>query len=643
MGELVTKTISNLLTYHFNIPSYQRGYRWDNQQVNDLLDDLLEYSDNKNGDYYCLQPVVVFKNIKLTKEKKLDIYDLIDGQQRLTTLFLLLTYLEPQRKILYEDDYEKIWSLDFEQRDDGFLNLEKFKDENSHEYTKDINYFYIKKAYTSISNWFNNHPKTKNKILNTIFGQTGTEDKNVVKVIWYELSDKDEKPLEVFKRLNHGKIPLTDAELIKALLLECDSYKEPIIRKKREEIAFRISCEWDEIEKKLNDPFFWNFLSASTYNPSSRISFVLHKVARDIKKNSDIKKREECKKEKKDFKSDYDFSEDKDFFDYHIANSFLKYRVGEGIEYPIDELWELIQDAFTVFTNWYSDRKIYHLIGYLIAIIDFENNRKPKQYQKKTEELIDELFSYYKRYYKTDFYNYLYSKVQETLKRINDDTFGSLNYFENSHDMVRILLLANVDYLIEHPLEHSLYPFGKQKEQNITSLEHIHPQNLDIEIKGEREDYEIVCPWLLSKKQYLLFLQNIPKEIINSIDYFTNSFENYQNNWEKCRELVNQVDNIFCDYANLSSVEMHTLRNMALINKDVNSALSNDFLDKKRNILYRKEEEEGYYIPPLTKIVFNKSLSKEVASLIFWEKDDRDTYFNYLLSIYKKYTSPYEV
>ncbi len=59
----------------FYIPSYQRGYRWSETEVVRLLDDI--YQNGKKN--YCLQPVVV--------RKKEDRYELIDGQQRLTTLY----------------------------------------------------------------------------------------------------------------------------------------------------------------------------------------------------------------------------------------------------------------------------------------------------------------------------------------------------------------------------------------------------------------------------------------------------------------------------------------------------------------------------------------------------------------------------
>lgn len=78
---LETKFVADI-SGSFYIPSYQRGYRWSETEVVRLLDDI--YQNGKKN--YCLQPVVV--------RKKEDQYELIDGQQRLTTLYLIYKYMK---------------------------------------------------------------------------------------------------------------------------------------------------------------------------------------------------------------------------------------------------------------------------------------------------------------------------------------------------------------------------------------------------------------------------------------------------------------------------------------------------------------------------------------------------------------------
>lgn len=86
------KSIYELRNYKFVIESYQRGYRWDSKQVTELLEDLLEFQKTGNN-LYCLQPIIVRK----VDENK---YELIDGQQRLTTIYILLKFLK-QEEYLY--------------------------------------------------------------------------------------------------------------------------------------------------------------------------------------------------------------------------------------------------------------------------------------------------------------------------------------------------------------------------------------------------------------------------------------------------------------------------------------------------------------------------------------------------------------
>lgn len=108
-NNLCLKTVNNLCQCSFFVPAYQRGYRWTEQEVTDLLNDIDDFrpreipnSDEKT--WYCLQPLVVKKRLS-------DDYELIDGQQRLTTVYLILFYLnqdfvEDKRDLLFEIDYE---------------------------------------------------------------------------------------------------------------------------------------------------------------------------------------------------------------------------------------------------------------------------------------------------------------------------------------------------------------------------------------------------------------------------------------------------------------------------------------------------------------------------------------------------------
>ena len=233
---LEPKLVGDISGQYF-VPSYQRGYRWGREEVERLLDDIYTKGD-KN---YCLQPIVI-------RRRNDGSYELIDGQQRLTSLFIILKYMKRRHPDLVETiDF----SLEYETRphSGSFLNDIELSQKN-----KNIDYFFICQAYETVENWFIakvksglKHPVVANHLY-TYFCEN-------VKVIWYEVGDVVD-PIALFTRLNIGKIPLTSAELVKAMFLSTDNNKGMTEERQNE-----ISMQWDGIERQLNDNSLWCFLT----------------------------------------------------------------------------------------------------------------------------------------------------------------------------------------------------------------------------------------------------------------------------------------------------------------------------------------------------------------------------------------------
>ena len=234
MNKIELKPIKDLLCKNFFIPSYQRGYKWKEKQVEDLLNDLDEFKrkieNNENpDDFYCLQPLAVRKcseeilgsvtidpRDKTEEEALKEIrklynnnikWEIIDGQQRLTTIYLLLCYLDKK-----QDRY----SISYETRNESKFFLENI-DGNSKEHNENVDFFHMHRVYERIKSWFEEDeergkPDYKNK-----FKQLLLEN---AQFIWYETED----PIKVFTRLNIGKIGLTNSELIKALILSQSNF-----------------------------------------------------------------------------------------------------------------------------------------------------------------------------------------------------------------------------------------------------------------------------------------------------------------------------------------------------------------------------------------------------------------------------------
>ena len=234
MSTLELKSIAELQDLAFFIPDYQRGYRWTRQQVEDLLNDILEFSQKENAGIYCLQPLVVVR--KSSDEQLLDKihqandlsevkrllngqWEVVDGQQRLTTIRLILEVLQHPR--FYDIKYAT------REKSAEFLNKIARQD-TTQENEDNIDYHHISQAVIVIREWM--EKKNTEKFLSVLLKQ--------VKFIWYET--QEENPKEVFTRLNIGKISLTNAELVKALLLNksnFDSADDNKIRLWQQEIS----------------------------------------------------------------------------------------------------------------------------------------------------------------------------------------------------------------------------------------------------------------------------------------------------------------------------------------------------------------------------------------------------------------------
>jgi len=193
--------------------------------------------------------------------KTIQRYKVLDGQQRLTTIYIILKYLENLKKEFEElkkecskvkdffniDDFDikGSYTLEYETRKKENNDSKDFLEKNLQDGLNHTNsdFYYMSSAYEIIKEWFKN--KNKKLFLYTLLNDT--------KVIWYEVQATTEKEeIDIFTRLNMGKISLTNAELIKAMLLiPIQDYKEQI----------EFSTIWDKMEFTLQNGEFWYFLS----------------------------------------------------------------------------------------------------------------------------------------------------------------------------------------------------------------------------------------------------------------------------------------------------------------------------------------------------------------------------------------------
>lgn len=627
-------TFKELLGMNFNIPSYQRGYRWEKENVVALLDDIQEFAIKKKdiGEFYCLQPVVVKKNITLSEQKGEDVYDLLDGQQRLTTLWLILN--SPNFSILWnalDPSHKNPYSLQYESRN----NLFNEAINSNADPLDNIDLFYLKNAFSAINNWSNGNPLD---IINTIVPKDINQKSDNVRIIWYEFNNennnekKQSNSIKVFSRLNYGKIALTDTELIKALILQSDIYPLDESKHNRyimKEYLFRIATEWDDIEKGLHNDQLWGMLTPKDYNPANHMELLLRFVADQIQAKYKYKIIDHQRP------------------DFHIISNFLG--IGKNIvpdEYAVnvEKLWNMILDAYNCIHNWYTNDNYYHLIG-LLSLLQSGSNPMP---------LIKNIYENYsdKQKNQKSFREYLEGEVGKAIiisEKIDESTVDckrllklhELEYGSNSSRIIKVLEAFNVFLYLNKECINSRFDFNKFKDKKVTSLEHIHPQHLNFQNGVKYDDVKL---WFDTTKDIILSnveynQDNNLAKTLEKLDKLLKDKEEFQHQINNIQAFTETIDAFFDNKANMNSGHMHTLYNMALIDKDTNASLSNNLIDKKRKILQDREREGKTYVPIATNYVFNKHFSDEISEMKFWSKKDRDQYFDKISEAYNYFVN----
>lgn len=555
----------------FYVPSYQRGYRWGYDEVTRMLDDIYANGIKKNNKgKYCLQPVVV--------RKKRDSYELVDGQQRITTLYLIYRYIRDINPMFYD---EPSFSLVYETRDKSaeFLkNIDLDKREDN------IDFWFIANAYEAVKQWFEENLRLRVQKTYEFLAEN-------VNIIWYEVGE-DVDAISLFTRLNIGKIALTNAELVKAMFLNSSNYQDSsssVIKKHQNEI----SLQWDNMEKDLHDDSFWYFLTNKTSTRyQTRIDLVLDLISG--KQNS----REQY------------FT----FFKFDEMLQKMKAN-GESTEAAVQEIWREIQHTFLVLKDWHGDHEYYHKIGYLIAsgyktlfeIYDQSHDKTKDGFKAELDAWIKDSISI-----KGNYNDLSYEKAAD-YKRIT-----------------RLLLLFNVESVRLNGEQSQWFPFDKYKgskdSKTAWSLEHIHAQQSE----GMRTQ-EMWKEWLKLHIPSVKAVAGNPKELVERMITAISKEKLDRNEFDVLQQSVIEL------LSDGKGEYLHTIANLALLNSRDNAASNNATFDVKRNEIIEMDKK-GQYIPFCTKMVFLKYYTpSEKNQLHFWGQADREAYIAAINKVLENY------
>ena len=620
--------------YTFRIPSFQRGYRWREEEINRMLNDIYnECKDNSQTKYY-LQPIIVCKTKDETGN---EIHNLIDGQQRITTLYLIYKVIVNIRKNYNRNDIEPVkYKIEYESEDrqlaKQFLeNITELNDNNEIEIgsttitaSNNIDFYYMAEAYKKITKWFDESEEgdatTALDFRNFL--------KNNVMLIWYEINNENnggKTNEQLFCDINAGKIRLTNAELLKAVFLQNNPQEETL--NKSEISKKEIALQWIEFERELHNKSFWYFLTNSHIeNYPTRIDILFDMMAN---KNPG------------------------EYTDEYYTFYTLYDKIEKGKQTAIN-LWQEIVTNFLLLRDWYNNDDLYNKIGYLIAsgsktLIDIFNLYKSR-YKEKDDNII-QINS------KEDFNTQLDKWITESIEPPKEDeSYLKWSYESDQEKIKALLLLFNVlsvgkfknrvkfdenEREEENTPYKERFPFDKYKEKTTDikkqknvfwSLEHIDPQ--------DNEN----CP-LITEEEWKTWLREHVK-LFEKLKESNN--EEDKNQYEFMKSLLENKDigvkgEVFHKYRNrilelLKNTDedrkeyLHRLDNMALLCTHHNAALSNSLFYAKREKIISMDKK-GSYIPFCTRMVFYKYYTVNPdTDYCKWQKTDRE---NYLKEIYR--------
>lgn len=627
------RSVCELLDEKFLVPDYQRGYRWGPQQVTALLDDLaaFEQSNHDQRGYYCLQPVVV-------RARDGGVWEVVDGQQRLTTILLILRAQADVAALLRRRPY----SISYETRPGSERFLEAPSAEQA---TENIDFHYMWEAYRTIQSWFDSRDGAlRFDILNFLTRPDSPEKANV-RVIWYPLAPT-ENATATFLRLNAGRIPLTSSELIRALLLR--SEQSTLEEHERQQVA----QDWDLLERRLQDDAYWYFLQSSTVTPATRIEYLFDLWVSLHSEVDPAVAREDP-----------------------LATFFHFQRVLDNGKH--EDIWRDFKRMAEVLEEWFEHPKLFHLVGYLVATAPGVA-RTSADLRRAGAEVLRGLLGARRTRTATAFDRHLRwlawhrflgttklpasesGLTVEALQASCDERLKELGYRSSGQDVRRALLLFNIAEVLEmvdarqdrarkrldsdpagadafraeDPGANPRFQFARFWEES-WDIEHVRSvaENKPNQVKGQRI-------WLTQARSFVggpamppQHLSKIPALIDDIDDLLTQGTpeaKKFDGVFATVREISGEPD---------ARDDDHAISNLVLLDMTTNRSYRNAIFPVKRERIIGLDKE-GTYLPPATRNVFLKYYTPNASQLLLWDQEDQKKYGDAITKALHRFFSP---
>lgn len=651
---MIRRAIPDLLNKKYYIPEYQRGYRWEETQVLDLLQDLYAFfiGDTK-GQFYCLQPIVV-------KEKQMNNelwYEVIDGQQRLTTIRIIMQIYDQLNSNMFTAISHK-YTIMYATRPDMVDIFESIKivpptasspatiDEIPSKWSHMIDSVYIYHAAKTVLEWFM-EDLSRVGVFSQYFYQTADSGTKSVQVVWYETNEEKE-PHDIFNRMNSLKVELSCSELIRSLFLSkttkfdlgsldgfSDSLREEIQKERFTNKQTSINEKWDELEQQMKDKDFQSFLTKRSDTGRNSIGLLFDLISGKYASDKAAK----C-----EF---LQLRKDDELYTYLYFKKLI------DKDNDAWNTWERVLSVFDKLQYWYHDRDLYHRIGFLNAIAS-----------PGTEDdvICSLLNSKIKRSVLKE--QYMVNLIKDAMTLPKDKgtnmpivSLEQLRYDVSTHYkyIKKLLLLYNVE-TTRLQKEGNFFSFdrfrynykmvnGKEERADKTwTLEHIHAQNSDCLPEKKKDSwYEwIVCNKVALKKMSLGSpeLTQEQKNIIEALERDEPICRSKTYGYDKIKALFDDVARFYdlLDAKADKAVAVHQLSNMTLLDLGQNAMVGKSPFEVKRQLICNEISSNKYY-PICTQKVFLKMYDQEELQIHSWGQRDRILYYEDI----KKKLAPYIV
>ena len=560
----------------FFIPAYQRGFRWSPLQVQQLLDDIQEFTQRRNpqpDEFYCLQPLVI-----KTRPETGD-FEVVDGQQRLTTLLLILRHFNER---LAEKFRQTLFNLKYETRSE----LDAFLDNPDEDAAgRNIDFYHLYHAISTIEAWFSERDSEVEKIKDALLNQT--------KVIWFELVVAD-NPVEAFTRLNVGKIPLTNDELIRALFLRRTAGSDDT---EATSTQLQIAYEWDQVEKSLQSDAFWYFLSNEPGADQSRIGFLFDLVAQE--------------------EGLIPGSEHDAYAVFYAFNRKLK----KANTTPEGE-WRRIKQRFLMLQEWFENRVLYHMVGFLVSqgvsisdIRTIAENCTKSVFESGIRKQI------FKHTMGEDMPG---PHERESIRECVANRLEELSYLSSSgqREIRAVLLLFNLATILQSRRSNLRFQFDSFKRER-WDIEHIRSVTDD-----RPERHHDRRRWFENAFGYLKS-QGVETQLQDNIQEFLKLSQG-----DAANALFERLYPRVLDYFHeaYDGDAEHGISNLTLLDESTNRGYKNAVFAVKRQRLLELDQA-GIFVPLCTRNVFLKCYSPQVDNLMFWSEADRNGYVSTITDV----------